>query len=650
MAFCINCGQQLVDGAKFCANCGTAVKATDNAANCVDENADVEIGISVLLNNNNDQEFTEKDIYLEHNHKTLAVNIPNGISVGQRIRLRGMGKTTRSGKVGNLFIRIDHIDYKKSAEQQTTRKVIYDGEIHKCPNCGEVLKAFEINCPSCGHELRNIKVSSAVKEFALKLEAIESKREYEKPRGLFANAEAQQRISKTDEQKISLIKNFSVPNSREDMLEFMILATSNMNMKAYDSANTETTKVEKEISDAWFSKVRQVYEKAKRSYSTDDVFAEIKELYDQCNANVKNAKKKGVLKWILLFGWIPIFFIIVFSILGVTEPKAEKEEIERLENIIVEVQQSLDHKEYKHALRLADSIDYQRYDIAMERKWDIQREYWVERIIDLAATDGIILEHTFTPDIDKANDESKEDDEEHSDGFIEGILDGIESAWNSSQMTNSTEESSTKTDFDYSANTIKKGAVYTYGHDEGGLYCATAISDSIIKIERWGKHLTSQKSFNQEYEVGAFKITDAQYEFVWIDESKTAFSFALIDENDGDFKKSKNVTFTILGIDGNTNKGTNYNTNGDCYSYQHDDWHLYRAILLTNEIIKIECWYRPMAIGSFHYGYDIYVINQNDTDTDFEWTDDEHTSFTISIQDKNNSDLKNLTFVAFTQD
>lgn len=223
----------------------------------------------------------------------------------------------------------------------STRKQEFAGKIYKCPNCGEVLKAFEINCPACGHELRGAKASSAVKEFALKLEAIESRREYEKPRGLFAAAEAQQRISKTDEQKISLIKSFSVPNSKEDMLEFMILATSSMNMRTYDSANTNISKSEKEINAAWFSKVQQVYEKAKRSYSTDSTFTEIKALYDSCNEEIKKSKKKGLIKWILLVGWIPLLWIILIVFLSISEPKEEAKELQRLENIVVEVQEAL---------------------------------------------------------------------------------------------------------------------------------------------------------------------------------------------------------------------------------------------------------------------------------------------------------------------
>lgn len=290
-------------------------------------------------------------------------------------------------------------DYSKRQQE-------FVGKIYKCPKCGEVLKSFEINCPACGHELRGIKATSAVKEFALKLEAIELRREDEKAYGTFNVLEAKQRISKTDEQKISLIKSFFIPNTKEDMLEFMILATSNVNMKIYDYyANTNISKSEKEINDAWFSKVQQIYEKAKRSYSSDSTFMEIKALYDRCNEEIQKSKKKGILKYILSFGWIPIFIIILIVSLKFSEPKEEAEEIERLENIVVEVQTALDKQEYKHALRIADSIDYQRYDVEMERKWDIERAYWIEKIIEEAANKGIYLEYNSTVDIDNANDE-----------------------------------------------------------------------------------------------------------------------------------------------------------------------------------------------------------------------------------------------------
>lgn len=309
--------------------------------------------------------------------------------------------------------------------EHTQRKQEYAGKLYKCPHCGEVLKSFELNCPACGYELRGARASSAVREFALKLEAIESRREYEKPRGLFAAAEAQQRVSKTDEQKISLIKSFSVPNTKEDMLEFMILATSSMNMRTYDSANTNVSKSEKEVNAAWFSKVQQVYEKAKRTYSTDGIFTEIKALYDSCNEEIKKSKKKGIIKWILMFGWVPILWIVIIASLMITGPKEETKEIERLDSIVLDVQRALESGEYAHALRIADSIDYQRYDVEMERKWDIERAYWVDKVLEEAAANGVILEYTPTPDVDKANDEPS-DNNDTSDGFVEGFKDGMQ--------------------------------------------------------------------------------------------------------------------------------------------------------------------------------------------------------------------------------
>ena len=54
------------------------------------------------------------------------------------------------------------------------RKSVYEGEIHKCPTCGEVLSAFAVTCPSCDFEFRGKKASDSVREFTNRLVDIES--------------------------------------------------------------------------------------------------------------------------------------------------------------------------------------------------------------------------------------------------------------------------------------------------------------------------------------------------------------------------------------------------------------------------------------------------------------------------------------------
>ena len=115
-------------------------------------------------------------------------------------------------------------------ENYSSRKVTYEGEIHKCPNCGEILNSFVSNCPTCGYELRSVNTSNTVKQFVLKLEQIEANRD---------NIDVDLRrkdpnaLTKTDEQKVNLIRSFSIPNTKEDILEFLILASSNINTKSW---------------------------------------------------------------------------------------------------------------------------------------------------------------------------------------------------------------------------------------------------------------------------------------------------------------------------------------------------------------------------------------------------------------------------------
>ena len=108
-------------------------------------------------------------------------------------------------------------------ENTETRTTKYTGEILKCPNCGETLNSFVTNCPTCGYELRRTEASESVKTLADKLEKIDSRRNS----GVgSAFSKMFNQVSALDEQKISLIRNFAIPNTKEDILEFVILAAA----------------------------------------------------------------------------------------------------------------------------------------------------------------------------------------------------------------------------------------------------------------------------------------------------------------------------------------------------------------------------------------------------------------------------------------
>ena len=196
---------------------------------------------------------------------------------------------------------------------------------------------------------------------------------------------------------------------------------------------------------------------------------------------------------------------------------------------------------------------------------------------------------------------------------------------------------------------IAKGAEYAYMTDEWNVYIATAISDDIIKVANWDKTMSNSQSVEHDYDVGAFKINDSENGFEWVDDEHTAFVLTFKDKNNSKFRKGATATFTINISDSDKNKGSNYSEDIACFSYQNDEWHLYRAIPLTETLLKIETWNRGSSIGTFLFGYDLCLIDTTSDDTDFAWTDDEHTSFSITMRDEENKyEWKKETFVVFS--
>lgn len=105
------------------------------------------------------------------------------------------------------------------------------------------------------------------------------------------------------EQKYNLIVNFPVPNTKEDLLEFMILISSNIDSKKeLDDLETK----------AWISKLEQVYEKANLVMGDTPHFSEINDIYTHKKRQLKIRKFKSRLFIYFLFG---IYFIFIYAML-----------------------------------------------------------------------------------------------------------------------------------------------------------------------------------------------------------------------------------------------------------------------------------------------------------------------------------------------
>lgn len=57
-------------------------------------------------------------------------------------------------------------------------------------------------------------------------------------------------------------------------------------------------------------------------------------------------------------------------------------------------------------------------------------DHFLEKVIDAAAADGITLDYTPSPDVDKANVNPEQANEESAGGFVDGIKSGLDKVQN----------------------------------------------------------------------------------------------------------------------------------------------------------------------------------------------------------------------------
>ena len=175
-------------------------------------------------------------------------------------------------------------------DSSSHREQKFVGKIYKCPNCGETVDGVMAICPYCHHRLSDKSASSVVTKFSEQLLEIENERKESGKMGMFGTVFSDMApASKADKKILSLVKSFPIPNTVEDITEFMLLADTNIDpslskkslLNKMNSINRyeTSTSIRTTISDAWVAKMEQAYKKAKLSFQDDPLFPKIEKIY-----------------------------------------------------------------------------------------------------------------------------------------------------------------------------------------------------------------------------------------------------------------------------------------------------------------------------------------------------------------------------------
>lgn len=209
---------------------------------------------------------------------------------------------------------------KKQAESPvaTAPKSEKFGDIKKCPSCGAVLQSFQTKCGDCGYEFRNIEASQNIIKFFEKLDELESNRIDTQIQKSETHEDRMEKLaiwfffwwalipfkiitffvkpakwSAIDSRKEDLVLNFPIPTSREEILEFLTLASSRVFSNTYFNAFSEETKYKNRWNKIWLKKIEQISYKASLAMKNDkETLDEVSRLTEKARLIVKKNNKR----------------------------------------------------------------------------------------------------------------------------------------------------------------------------------------------------------------------------------------------------------------------------------------------------------------------------------------------------------------------
>lgn len=253
MPFCTKCGSRLEDGDVFCGACGAAVPLVD----IVDEATAVEEVCQPAREESRHE--PEPAPAMEPEPETDPIPEFEVVTPVER-------------------------EAKKDS-------------VKRCPACGEIVGLNDFVCGACGHELRRV-TDGSINELYRRLEALEAGRTNDESKDAKG-------VSKTDALKANAIRYFPIPNTKQDLLEFLVMARAN--------SQEGDKEYELVVLDAWRSKFDQAYDKAEALFGEDEDFSKFEKIRGRSRPSRLNQNNRMLLILLLM---MMIFDLLLWKITG----------------------------------------------------------------------------------------------------------------------------------------------------------------------------------------------------------------------------------------------------------------------------------------------------------------------------------------------
>lgn len=183
----------------------------------------------------------------------------------------------------------------KNTTKKNTPKTNKFGDLKKCPSCGATVNIGQTKCTDCGYEFSGIQANANIQKLFKMLDEVESERKEEEtdPFKAFGSMMAKSFnlgvSDKTNNRKKGIIRNFPIPTTKSDILEFLSLALPNAKKQgnfftsgSFNSPANDRNRLHNEFVPIWKAKCEQIIMKAKFSMKDD------KETLEQINSFAKD--------------------------------------------------------------------------------------------------------------------------------------------------------------------------------------------------------------------------------------------------------------------------------------------------------------------------------------------------------------------------